>query len=133
MRRHATTSPLGSKCSDPSACAVSSTSAPASTLCARATYRRCSIGCTMPTVLLAVGTGATQPRCRPMTGWMGRAGSTWLRLLAVADTSSEHKLPTDLTLTPLDVRSGGLGDGRPLSEWLTTFHLASVVLDPYTN
>ena len=22
---------------------------------------------------------------------------------------------------------------RPLSEWLTTFHLASVVLDPYTN
>ena len=22
---------------------------------------------------------------------------------------------------------------RPLSEWLTTFHLASVILDPYTN
>jgi len=33
----------------------------------------------------------------------------------------------DLTLTPL---SGG---GRTLREWLTTFHLASVVLDPYTN
>ncbi|HQV57089.1 MAG TPA: hypothetical protein PKV27_03685, partial [Ilumatobacteraceae bacterium] len=27
-----------------------------------------------------------------------------------------------------------LGDEpRPLEEWLTTFHLASVVLDPYTN
>ncbi len=25
------------------------------------------------------------------------------------------------------------GDPRPLTEWLTTFHLASVVLDPYTN
>ena len=24
-------------------------------------------------------------------------------------------------------------DPRPLSEWLTTFHLASVVLDPFTN
>ena len=33
----------------------------------------------------------------------------------------------DITLTPLD------GDPRPLEEWLTTFHLASVVLDPYTN
>lgn len=35
--------------------------------------------------------------------------------------------PTDLMLTPLQ------GDARPLEEWLTTFHLASVVLDPYTN
>lgn len=25
------------------------------------------------------------------------------------------------------------GTPRPLEEWLTTFHLASVVLDPYTN
>jgi hypothetical protein len=25
------------------------------------------------------------------------------------------------------------GESRPLEEWLTTFHLASVVLDPYTN
>jgi hypothetical protein len=33
----------------------------------------------------------------------------------------------DLTLTPLR------GDGRPLREWLTTFHLATVALDPYTN
>ena len=33
----------------------------------------------------------------------------------------------DITLTPL------VGGARPLEEWLTTFHLASVVLDPYTN
>ncbi len=33
----------------------------------------------------------------------------------------------DVVLTSLD------GDARPLSEWLTTFHLASVVLDPFTN
>ena len=25
------------------------------------------------------------------------------------------------------------GDARPLREWLTTFHLASVVIDPFTN
>ena len=25
------------------------------------------------------------------------------------------------------------GETRPLEEWVTTFHLASVVLDPYTN
>jgi hypothetical protein len=35
--------------------------------------------------------------------------------------------PADLMLTPLE------GDGRTLSEWLTTFHLAVVALDPYTN
>lgn len=35
--------------------------------------------------------------------------------------------PPDIVLTPLH------GDARPLEEWLTTFHLASVVLDPYTN
>lgn len=33
----------------------------------------------------------------------------------------------DLVLTPLT------GAGRTLREWLTTFHLATVVLDPYTN
>ena len=37
------------------------------------------------------------------------------------------KLDSELSLTPLD------GDSRDLSQWLTTFHLASVVLDPYTN
>ena len=33
----------------------------------------------------------------------------------------------DLELQPLD------GDARPLSEWLTTFPLVPVVLDPYTH
>lgn len=33
----------------------------------------------------------------------------------------------DIELTSLD------GDARPLEQWLTTFHLGSVVLDPYTN
>ena len=32
-----------------------------------------------------------------------------------------------MVLTPLT------GSPRPLEEWLTTFHMASVVLDPYTN
>jgi hypothetical protein len=35
--------------------------------------------------------------------------------------------PSDLVLSPLGSES------RPLEEWLTTFHLATVVLDPYTN
>jgi hypothetical protein len=35
--------------------------------------------------------------------------------------------PADLVLTPLR------GDGRTVKEWLTVFHLASVVIDPYTN
>jgi hypothetical protein len=34
----------------------------------------------------------------------------------------------------LDTKLTSLGgETRPLEEWLTTFHLASVVLDPYTN
>lgn len=37
------------------------------------------------------------------------------------------KLPDDLQLQPLG------GEARDLADWLTTFHLASVVLDPYTN
>ena len=35
--------------------------------------------------------------------------------------------PADLTLTPIN------GEGRTLSGWLTTFQLAIVVLDPFTN
>src|SRR3954469_3377819 len=35
--------------------------------------------------------------------------------------------PQDLVLAPLGA------EARPLEEWLTTFHLATVVLDPYTN
>jgi hypothetical protein len=48
----------------------------------------------------------------------------------VADTTLK-KLSPDLVLTPLTAE--GLGKGRPVMDWLTTFHLASVVLDPYTN
>jgi hypothetical protein len=33
----------------------------------------------------------------------------------------------DLSLAPLGA------EARPLEEWLTTFHLATVALDPYTN
>jgi hypothetical protein len=35
--------------------------------------------------------------------------------------------PLDLTLSTAG------GEGRTLSEWLTTFHLAAVLVDPYTN
>ena len=42
------------------------------------------------------------------------------------------KLPSDLPLAPL-AAPGRTVEARPLEEWLTTFHLASVVLDPYTN
>ena len=34
--------------------------------------------------------------------------------------------PADTELTPLD------GEGRPLAEWLTTFSLLTVVIDPFT-
>jgi hypothetical protein len=34
--------------------------------------------------------------------------------------------PAELSLRPLR------GSARPIEEWLTTFHLASVVIDPYT-
>jgi hypothetical protein len=46
-----------------------------------------------------------------------------------------QQLPTELTLTPLvaDGNQRVLGQERPIMDWLTTFHLASVVLDPYTN
>ena len=45
---------------------------------------------------------------------------------AVASTSLPNP-SLDLVLTPAGK------EGRTLREWLTTFHLASVVLDPYTN
>jgi hypothetical protein len=35
--------------------------------------------------------------------------------------------PADLTLAPLN------GEPRTIAEWVTTFHLAAVVLDPFTN
>jgi len=33
----------------------------------------------------------------------------------------------DITLSPL------VGEAKTLRQWLTTFHLGTVVLDPYTN
>jgi hypothetical protein len=33
----------------------------------------------------------------------------------------------EMTLTPIR------GEGRTIEQWLTTFHLVSVVIDPYTN
>lgn len=55
-------------------------------------------------------------------------------LCAVADPTVQQ-LPTELNLTPLMADGPGwaLGQSRPIMDWLTTFHLASVVLDPYTN
>jgi hypothetical protein len=100
-----------------------------------------SAGTTMP----APNRSATEPECSSTAarGCPDPSGHS-LRSLAVADTTSDststapkpaaivgESLPTDLVLTPL-VR-GALGQDRPVMEWLTTFHLASVVLDPYTN
>ena len=42
-------------------------------------------------------------------------------------TGHASNVALDLTLTTIG------GESRPLEEWVTTFHLASVVLDPYTN
>ena len=45
------------------------------------------------------------------------------------------KLPSNLQLAPLAPAGAPAkaAAARPLDEWLTTFHLAAVVLDPYTN
>ena len=53
---------------------------------------------------------------------MGRGRCCALPLPLVASN-----VALDITLTTLG------GETRPLSEWVTTFHLASVVLDPFTN
>jgi hypothetical protein len=53
---------------------------------------------------------------------LGRTELRSLPSLAVATNP-----PSDLVLAPIGAAS------RPLEDWLTTFHLASVVLDPYTN
>lgn len=49
----------------------------------------------------------------------------WLGSLPSRSVATDP--PPDLMLSPLGA------EARPLSEWLTTFHLATVVLDPYTN
>jgi hypothetical protein len=60
--------------------------------------------------------------CGHATAVLGCGDRRSLPSLAVAKNP-----PPDLVLAPLGAAS------RPLEEWLTTFHLASVVLDPYTN
>lgn len=53
---------------------------------------------------------------------MGRSSARALPFTLVAST-----VALDLNLSTIS------GEERPLHEWLTTFHLACVVLDPYTN
>jgi len=53
---------------------------------------------------------------------VGRTSTSALPLVLVASN-----VALDINLTTIG------GEQRPLSEWVTTFHLASVVLDPYTN
>jgi hypothetical protein len=55
----------------------------------------------------------------------GEVGARSLGALPFTPVASTVAL--DLNLTALS------GESRPLHEWVTTFHLASVVLDPYTN
>ena len=59
---------------------------------------------------------------RDATATLGAVAAGTLASAAVAGNPS-----LDIVLTSLG------GETRPLEEWLTTFHLASVVLDPYTN
>ena len=56
---------------------------------------------------------------------MAELGHLGARLLSSSPVASNPS--PDVVLTPLQ------GSARPLEEWLTTFNLASVVLDPYTN
>src|SRR4051794_79749 len=56
-----------------------------------------------------------------------RGGFVGARTPAVASGAVATDPPADLTLTPLT------GEARTLREWVTTFHLALVVLDPYTS
>lgn len=53
---------------------------------------------------------------------MGRSTAPALPFTPVAST-----VALDLNLTSIS------GETRPLAEWVTTFHLATVALDPFTN
>ena len=105
----AATSSLGAGPSLVRASAVSATTTAGSMSPLLATWRSRSIGCTG-------------------TSWPGGGG---LPLDVAPLLLPSHLVakdpPADLVLTPLG------GEARPLSEWLTTFHLATVALDPYTN
>ncbi len=63
--------------------------------------------------------------CAPGAQTVHAFGGLWWG--SVGSHAVATKLPDDLMLRPLG------GEARELAEWLTTFHLASVVLDPYTN
>lgn len=58
-----------------------------------------------------------------------------VRLDAFAKRYSRDATVFAMTISPnLDTQLQPLsGAARPLEQWLTTFHLASIVLDPYTN
>lgn len=89
------------------------------------------MGCTTSTVSrMPVTVGVHRQIDGSLTRHVGPQPFPVATLSPVADPTVQQ-LPTDLILTPLV--SGGLGKGRPIMDWLTTFHLASVVLDPYTN
>jgi hypothetical protein len=53
-------------------------------------------------------------------------GCTTGKLARYLEAVASHPSP-GVMLTPLG------GDARQLSQWLTTFHFAAVVVDPYTN
>ena len=81
----------------------------------------------------------TVPTCgrAPRRSGRGELGGGASSLPARGARAARHRLlpshpvatnpPMDLVLAPLGA------EARPLEEWLTTFHLATVVLDPYTN
>ena len=54
-------------------------------------------------------------------------GNASERVVALAWPVVAGTVALDIPLTTIG------GESRPLEEWVTTFHLASVVLDPYTN
>src|SRR3954469_6639493 len=83
-------------------------------------------------------TARTLPPLLVESAGIGRAPSILLTGRAASDTSVARRdplpssavatdPPADLVLTPLK------GDGPTVEQWLTVFHLLSVVVDPYTN
>ncbi len=58
-------------------------------------------------------------------GCSGEVGARWGGALPLALVASNVAL--DINLSTIN------GETRPVEEWVTTFHLASVVLDPFTN
>ena len=128
--------PLGSSAKDANAAADSCTSGATGTTPARATYRSRSIGCI--SAAYAAGTtcstaahahkttAAAVSRASHGSGCPHSGDAAAIHSARVASGVMTTASP-DLELAPLDSRP------RPLQEWLTTFPLAAVMLDPYTN